>query len=172
MRAQVFVGSVGDLRAPATGLTPLVGAELTGSGSGQVPLEQGFEHLLVPLSGSASVDGVSVDTGQAMYLGCARADLDVTLGPDARVLLLGGAPFEEEIVMWWNFVARTHEEIEQAQHQWNAVGDARFGEVDYPSGERLAAPPMPNVRLRPGAASARASRRPTVRHRTVAWRAA
>jgi hypothetical protein len=66
------------------------------------------------------------------------------------VLLLGGLPFEEEIVMWWNFIARTHEEIEQARQQWNAGGDPRFGEVlHYPGPERLAAPELPNLRLRP-----------------------
>ena len=91
VRVQVFVGSVGDLRAPATALTPLVGAELTGSGSGSVPLDPSFEHLLVPLSGSAWVEGAVVATGQAMYLGCARVELEVSLTSDARVLLLGGA---------------------------------------------------------------------------------
>ena len=28
-----------------------------------------------------------------------------------RLLLLGGPPFGEPIVMWWNFVGRSHEEI-------------------------------------------------------------
>jgi redox-sensitive bicupin YhaK (pirin superfamily) len=149
VRVQVFVGSVGELTAPAAALTPLVGAELTGSAAGVLPLTEDFEHLLVPLAGSTSVEGVVVETGQAMYLGSARTQLEVSLSPESRVLLLGGAPFDEEIVMWWNFVARTHEEVEQAQRQWNEVGDPRFGEVDYPSGERLTAPPMPNVRLRP-----------------------
>jgi len=52
--------------------------------------------------------------------------------------------------MWWNFVARTHEEIEQARQQWNAGGDPRFGEVShYPGPERLSAPELPNLRLRP-----------------------
>ena len=63
--------------------------------------------------------------GQAMYLGVDRSTLEVELTPDARVLLLGGEPFAEEIVMWWNFVARSHDEIDRARSQWNAGGDDR-----------------------------------------------
>jgi hypothetical protein len=88
--------------------------------------------------------------GQAIYLGTDRNDLGLELSSDARVLLLGGVPFEEEIVMWWNVVARTHEEIERACTQWNAGGDPRFGEVShYPGPERLRAPDLANLRLRP-----------------------
>ncbi len=149
--AQVFVGSLGGVTgAPA--YTPLVGAELTphGDGPGRLPLETAYEHLLVPLASWAEVEGAQVTHGQALYLGVDRSTLEITLAPDARVLPLGGAPFEEEIVMWWNVVARTHEEIEEARARWNAGSDPRFGEVThYPTDERLAAPPLPTVRLRP-----------------------
>ena len=139
-----------------------MGAELTphgGEGPGRLPLEPAYEHVLVPLSGSATVEGTSVAHGQAMYLGVDRSTLELELTPDARVLLLGGEPFAEEIVMWWNFVARSHDEIDRARSQWNAGGDDRFGEVaHYPTDERLAAPPLPNVRLQPrGRVSARSS---------------
>lgn len=163
VRAQVFSGRLAGADGPEQALTPLVGAELTpGDLTGapaSLPLEPAYEHLLAPLSGAVTVDGVVASAGQGLFLGTDRAEVAVELSPDARVLLLGGAPFEEEIVMWWNFVARTHDEIEQARAQWNrtqrnraqgkGVGGPRFGEVDYPSGEWLAAPPMPNVRLRP-----------------------
>jgi hypothetical protein len=150
--AQVFVGVLGGVTAPAEAFTPLVGAELTprGEGPGRLPLDPAYEHALVPLAGSATVEGTSVGHGQAMYLGVDRTALELELTPDARVLLLGGEPFAEEIVMWWNFVARSHDEVEWARAQWNAGGDARFGEVDeYPTDERLSAPPLPNVRLQP-----------------------
>jgi redox-sensitive bicupin YhaK (pirin superfamily) len=163
--ARVFAGALGGVTAPAQGFTPLVGAELTphGVGPGQLPLDDAYEHVLVPLAGSASVEGVSVEHGQAMYLGTDRSVLELTLSPDARVLLLGGEPFTEEIVMWWNFVARTHEEVDRARAQWNAGGDPRFGEVtQYPTDERLAAPPLPNVRLQPrGRVSSRPPRSDT-----------
>ncbi len=61
-------------------------------------------------------------------------------------MLLGGEPFAEEIVMWWNFVGRTDEEIRQAREDWMA-GD-RFGEVKGYHGERLAAPEVPATPLK------------------------
>ncbi len=150
MRVAVFSGALAGLTGPEQGRTPLVGAELTADGDGRavLDLEPSYEHLLAPLAGSVTVEGVEVGTGQGLFLGTHRPTLDVTLSPDARVLLLGGTPFEEEIVMWWNFVGRSHEEIVEARERWNAGGDPRFGEVDYPGGERLAAPPLPSVRLR------------------------
>jgi len=154
VRARVFIGRMGTTVAPAQGVTALVGVELSPESAkrrdGSVPLDPAYEHILVPLAGAAGVCHEDVRSGQAIYLGTGRDHLDLELTADARVLLLGGLPFEEEIVMWWNFVARTHEEIEQARQQWNAGGDPRFGEVShYPGPERLRAPGLPNLRLRP-----------------------
>ena len=67
-------------------------------------------------------------------------------GDGALVFLLGGAPFEDEIVMWWNFVGRSHEEIVDAREAWEA-GAARFGHVVDHGDERVPAPPLPAVRL-------------------------
>lgn len=44
------------------------------------------------------------------------------------MLLLGGEPFEERLVMWWNFVGRSREELAEAGRQWTAE-DERFGRV-------------------------------------------
>jgi hypothetical protein len=65
-------------------------------------------------------------------------------------MLLGGEPFTEPVVMWWNFVGRSHKEIAGFREDWEA-GSERFGRVDGYSGrvQRLPAPPMPTVRLRP-----------------------
>ena len=67
-------------------------------------------------------------------------------GEPALVFLLGGAPFEDEIVMWWNFVGRSHDEIVDARDAWE-TGDARFGHVVDHGPERVPAPPLPAVRL-------------------------
>ena len=154
LRARVFIGQLGTTVAPAQGVTPLLGVELAPETSarrgGSVPLDPAYEHVLVPLVGAVGACGEDVHSGQAIYLGTDRDQVDLELTAGARVLLLGGLPFDEEIVMWWNFVARTHEEIEQARQQWNAGGDPRFGEVShYPGPERLTAPELPNLRLRP-----------------------
>jgi len=156
LRVSVFTGDLAGVSGPERGFTPLVGAELVptvatgdaGERTGDLALDASYEHLLAPMAGEVSVDGTTVGAGQGLFLGTNRDTVSLTLSSDARVLLLGGAPFEEEIVMWWNFVARTHDEVVEAREQWNAGGDPRFGEVEYPGGERLTAPPLPSVRLR------------------------
>ena len=42
--------------------------------------------------------------------------------------------------MWWNFVARTSEEIALARSDWE--GRKRFGEVSAYEGQRLSAPSL------------------------------
>ncbi|MFZ2503678.1 MAG: pirin-like C-terminal cupin domain-containing protein, partial [Nocardioides sp.] len=82
----------------------------------------------------------------------APSRLQLTAGPEgARVLLLGGEPLGEEIVMWWNFIGRSHDEVVAFRDEWQAQvagGSGRFGEV---GGDRLPlipAPELPHVRLK------------------------
>jgi hypothetical protein len=73
--------------------------------------------------------GERIAPGVLAYLGEGRDELEVDLAPGARVILLGGEPFGEQIVMAWNFVGRSREELDRAAADWNA-GDERFGTVD------------------------------------------
>ena len=53
--------------------------------------------------------------------------------------------FDEGIVMWWNFIGRSHEDIVRMRQEWNDAPDDRFGRVAGYRGptQRLAAPPLP-----------------------------
>jgi redox-sensitive bicupin YhaK (pirin superfamily) len=102
------------------------------------------------MSGSVVVDGTSLAPGAMIYLGCGRRDLALASTAGARAMLLGGAPFEEEIVMWWNFVARSNDEIVAAREQW-MTGSA-FPDVAGFDGYRLPAPDLPPGQLKPGGA--------------------
>jgi hypothetical protein len=84
-----------------------------------------------------------------LYLGSGRRDLRVRADATARILLLGGEPFEEKIVMWWNFVARSGEEIAAARDGWMTHSD--FGTVSN-AGRPTPAPPLPPGTLQPGGA--------------------
>ncbi len=66
----------------------------------------------------------------------------------ARAVLLGGTPFEEEIVVWWNFIGRSHEDIVKAREDWQNSSD-RFGAVEGYPGDRLPAPVLPNAIIKP-----------------------
>jgi hypothetical protein len=140
-RATVFAGELGGLRSPATTFSPLVGADVSLANGRPLalPLDPGFEHALVPLSGELHLEERALTVGTLYYLGSGRKEL--VLRPElgrGRALLLGGAPFGESVLMWWNFVARTNDELAAARDDWEA--GRRFGEVRAYRGERLAAP--------------------------------
>ena len=64
------------------------------------------------------------------------------------LVLIGGEPFIEELVMWWNFIGRSHDDIAEARADWEQAAD-RFGHVEGHDGVVIPAPPMPGVRLTP-----------------------
>jgi redox-sensitive bicupin YhaK (pirin superfamily) len=139
--AVVFLGELQGARAPSRAVSEIVGAELRAdAGRCVVPLQAGFEHALVPLAGSCGLDGRPLLVDALYYLGARRRELVLASEPGARLLLLGGAPFGETVLMWWNFVARTSEEIVAARDDWQA--GRRFGEVAAYAGRRLDAPPF------------------------------
>ena len=151
---RVFLGALAGTVSPVGTHTPLLGAEvvLPPGGSVALDVDPAYEHGLLVDSGSVSLCGTSLVRGELGYtgVGAQRLVVEDLGGNGARLLLLGGAPFGEEIVMWWNFVARTHEEIVAMRAHWNARSE-RFGEVDGYVGEPswLPAPELPHVRLKP-----------------------
>jgi redox-sensitive bicupin YhaK (pirin superfamily) len=142
-QAVVFVGELAGTRSRARTFSPLVGAELRGEAAGclRVPVNPDFEYALLPFEGHADMDGRPLTDDTLYYLGTGWRELALRGGPTPfRTLLLGGEPFGETILMWWNFVARTPEEIRQARDDWEA--GRRFGQVTAYAGARLAAPPL------------------------------
>jgi len=125
----VLVGDFAGVASPARRDTEHVGAELTLRGpSTVVPLRAAYEHALVVLEGRVTVDGAAVEPGVLGYLGSGRDECRFVVDSPARALLLGGVPFPEAVLMWWNFVGRTREEVSEATRQWSD-DDGRFGRV-------------------------------------------
>ncbi|MFC9945698.1 pirin family protein [Streptomyces pratensis] len=149
LTATVILGELDGTASPGKAYTPIVGADLalTADAEALLPLDPDFEYAVLSMSGEAEVDGVPLLPGSMLYLGCGRTELPLRGASDAGLMLLGGEPFEEEIVMWWNFVGRSHEEIEQARADW--MSSARFGDVHGYDGGRLPAPELPPVALKP-----------------------
>lgn len=184
-QAQVFMGSLLDEASPVATSTPLLGAEirLDPGATFEFRVDPTFEHGVLVDSGGAAIalrragaEGLGEDAAIAKdrlafaSVGAEAIRLTAT-GPDsARLLLLGGEPLGEQIVMWWNFIGRDHDEIARARADWQAqiaaagVADPaggggaavpgvaapdRFG---LPGGEPeppLPAPPLPIARLVP-----------------------
>ena len=112
-----------------------------------MPLEPDFEYAVLAMDADVTVGGEHVPRGALQYLGWGARDVRLA-APGVRALLLGGEPLSEDLLMWWNFVGRSHEEIVQAREDWEA-GTQRFGEVAGDPTERLPAPALPTVALKP-----------------------
>lgn len=126
--AAVLIGTLGDAVSPAAVATPLVGAELrmTG-GSVEIPTENGFEYALVPLDNPMRIDGHIVEPGWIGFTEPGHPEMTVDAGPGGgRAMLLGGVPLGDRIQMWWNFVARTKDEITEAWRAWQDHDEDRF----------------------------------------------
>lgn len=141
-RAQVFMGELDGVRSGARAYSPLVGADLhLGRDSVlRLPLKPAWEHALVIIEGEVSLEGMRLAPQALHYLGTRRSGLELASQAAAHAVLIGGAPFGESIVMWWNFVARSAEEIQSAREDWEQ--HRRFGEVKAYQGRRLSAPPL------------------------------
>jgi len=145
-QATVLAGSLAGVASPARSWSELVGAELEAVGDtmGEIPLLPTHEHGVVLAQGHAVVAGTFLQPGRLLYLGPGREVLPISARTTTRLLLFGGQPLGEPLLMWWNFVARTGEEIAQAVADWNA---GRFGPVAGYPGPPLAAPALDPVRL-------------------------
>lgn len=147
---RVFAGSLGGSSSPLRVFSPLVGAQLDLEPGAvvELPVHVDFEHGVLLDTGDVSVEGVTVPLHHLAYVSAGLPVLRLVAGPEgARVVLIGGVPFGERIVMWWNFIGRSHEEVVAFREEWEAASE-RFGSIpdDLP---RLPAPALPNVRLRP-----------------------
>ncbi len=122
-RVTVLVGAIGDASSPARRDTDHVGAELIVGSEMAVPVDPAHEHAVVPLVGAVEVEGQPAEPGRLVYVGTGRHELRLRASEPARAFLLGGVPFDEPIVMWWNYVARTRDEVVDAHRDWAARSD-------------------------------------------------
>jgi quercetin 2,3-dioxygenase len=141
-RVTVILGRMWEVSPPGRTFSPLIGAEIAADRAPRVvvPLDPSFEHAVVPIDSGLALEERALASDTLYYLGTGRDEICLTVEPGRRprALLLGGAPLGESVLMWWNFVARTAEEIVSAREDWQA--GRRFGEVRGYAGERLEAP--------------------------------
>jgi len=148
--ATLLVGEALGAVSPVPAFSPLLGMDLQSATAAHaiLPLRADFEHAVVCLQGAVSIEGQRLVPGEMLYLGTDRAQITLDSTEAAHLLLVGGTPFEEDILVWWNFVARTREEMVEATRDWNE-GD-RFGTVTSTDLPRLHAPDPSTLQLRAG----------------------
>ena len=141
-RVQVFAGTLHGKTSPSVHFSEILGADVQVHRGQTLTLsvQPTFEHALLVLNGDARLDDEQLEERILYYVGSARSEMRISSREGGRVLLIGGPPFPEKILMWWNFVARTEEEIAQARTDWEA--GQRFGRVAAYKGPRLSAPSL------------------------------
>ncbi len=158
----VFLGSLLGHTSPASAFTPIVGAQfdVPANTSITVPVDPAFEHGVLVDNGTVALDGSDVPAAHIGYRAPGATQLAISTGEEpARFLLLGGEPFGESIVMWWNFIGRSHDEIVEFRNRWmsdvidSVDTEGVFGRVQGYDGRPLPAPALPLGQLRPRASS-------------------
>ena len=149
VQCTLMAGKYGDYTAPTRVHSALLGMELLTDkpeAGITLSLDPSFEYGLMPLEGRITLLG---EDGQPLaevfgkdelaYVPPGLQCIHVQLSSHARVLVLGGIPFTDPLVMWWNFVASSMDAIRSYRQEWES-GSPRFGQV--PGGEyrRLPAP--------------------------------
>ena len=149
LRATVLVGEFMGRAANATTFTPLMGVELVlEPGTHKLLVDVAMEHGLMLVAGEVTVAGQSMETSSLHYFEVGKPELEVVVSKTATMMLLGGEPLQEKILMWWNFIGRTHEDVALARSQWNKR-EARFGSFEDQIGGWIPAPDLPNIHLKP-----------------------
>ena len=161
VRGQVLVGELDGVRSPVRSHTPLCGADLSVEAGATVELavDPAYEYGVFVIVGTATVESTDAGVDQLVYLGAGRSSVAIGSTSGSRMMMLGGTPFTEEIVMWWNFVGRSHDEVTGFRAAW-AERDPRFPPVVAPGEPAMDAPAMPTVPLKPR--PSRSPARPTM----------
>jgi redox-sensitive bicupin YhaK (pirin superfamily) len=174
-RVTVIAGEFGGKRSPAVAHTPLVGLQVALPAAGNVMLatRPDFEYGVLAADAPAAVtvrngehsgafgnlgvrgagatgraDGTQFRPGMLAHVPTGSDRIELTAPGPCRFMIVGGLPLGERLVMWWNFVARSAEEIASARESW-IHGDGRFGPVHGYAGKPLPAPPLPPGTLKP-----------------------
>lgn len=112
--ALVFLGSLLGRSSPVRTALPLTGAELRLEPHAEIEIAvpEDHEHGLVQVSGPVCVNDVPVPQNAIGFVPTGHRSIRISAGAEpALALLIGGEPLNEQILMWWNFVGRSHEEI-------------------------------------------------------------
>ena len=158
----VLAGESLGLTAPAEVHTPLMAVDLLATSASPArasfPLRKDFEHAVMSMSGHVTVEGEHLPEQELIYLPAGTESVNLECAPDSRLLIIGGEPMDEAILLWWNFVARTTEEMKEAQTQWEAEAASaddiingqprRFGKPVASALKSLHSPSLEGVSLR------------------------
>src|SRR5690554_3482234 len=119
---RVFMGNLAGSRSPVEVFSPLVGAQidLNAGHSMDLPVNSAFEHGVLVDTGELTVEGEAAPRAHLAYFAPGRDSLRFEATTATRLILIGGEPLNEQIVMWWNFIGRSHDEIVEYRARWQS----------------------------------------------------
>jgi hypothetical protein len=140
LHINILAGEFNHIMSPVKVYSPLIGLEINAIEDSEcvLPLNPRFEHGILPLVGGIEIANEIINLDTLLYLPCGQSEIIIRLQKGQRTLIIGGQPFKENILIWWNFVARTKEEMIDAATAWN--NHTAFGEVKGYQGDRLIPP--------------------------------
>src|SRR5690606_36762710 len=128
-RLRVIAGDYDGSRGPARTFTPieLFDLRLRQGGATSLALPEGHTAALVVLKGTVQVNRDTV-AGEAQLVLLEREGGEIMLeaNSDASLLVLGGQPIDEPVVMHGPFVMNTASEIRQAMVDFQS---GKFGDI-------------------------------------------
>lgn len=133
--------------APTIQYSKMVGIDVYFLEDGEVTLnlELGFEYGILVTEGQIESEGKICEQDQLFRFHDSdvanNKSIKLVAKKGTRVMFIGGEPLNNQVLLWWNFVADNKEEIEQSIIDWNN-GHERFGNVDSDM-KRLPAPELP-----------------------------
>jgi len=144
VRHTLLGGELEKSRSPVFTFSPLIAIDLAWQSDGYLPLplREDYEIGFLPLVGAIEVNDEKFSPDEFAYLGMNLNQIGLNAKKGSRALLIGGVPLNEEILIWWNFVGHSKQDITQAQHDWEQ-GNSRFPDVSGYSGPRMTAPRLP-----------------------------
>ncbi|MEN6669323.1 pirin family protein [Psychrobacter sp. B38] len=133
--------------APTIQYSKMIGIDVNFLADGEVTLnlEPNFEYGLLVIEGKVESEGSTCEKDQLFRFYDSdiahSSGIKLAAKKGTRLMVIGGEPLNNKVLLWWNFVADNKQELEQSIIDWNN-GHKRFGEVDSTM-ERLPAPELP-----------------------------
>jgi len=126
VRIRVIAGNAFGMTSPVRVYSPTLYVDLRFDAGSRIVLPaEHAERAVYPIDGELSIDGTAIAAGRMQVL-AEGGEVELTASTPTRALVCGGAPLDGERVLWWNFVASSHERIERAKAMWAEQG---FGHV-------------------------------------------
>jgi redox-sensitive bicupin YhaK (pirin superfamily) len=139
---RVVAGTAYGQQSPVGVLSPTLYVAATMDSGAKLDVDAEHpERAVYVMEGAIEIGDLSFPAGAMVVLNPGPVQLRA-LGP-TRLVIVGGAPLDGQRHIWWNFVASSAEQMEQASRDWRERNEARFPKVPGDEHEFIPLPDQP-----------------------------